>query len=155
MDPVAVLACDDTLGTQNHTVRGCLVECLESCLDAVLCELLGCLEADGIEDFICVMVMMILTAVAYAVLVIAVAVILVVMIMLVMVVIVVMFVLVIMIVMVLMLVVMVVLIVMMVVMLMLFSLGKSCSHIGSSERILDSTQDLSACELLPRCCDYL
>ena len=146
MDPLSVFSGYDALRTEDHTELRCLVESLESCPDIILGELLRCLEADGVEDFVSVVMM--LAAVAYAVLVIAFAVVLVIMIVM-------MFVLVIMIVMMFVLVMVVIIVVIVVVMLMLmvvivvivimvmvmmlvslcFSQGSR--HVSSGERVLD------------------
>ena len=133
MDPVAVFARYDTLGAEDRAVLGALIESLEGSFDAVLRELLGCLEADGIEDFVSVVMM--LAAVADTVFVIALAVILMVMILVVMVVML-MFLMVVVMLLVVM-VMIIVVIVMMVVMLVSLCLSQSRSHVSCREGILD------------------
>ena len=52
VDPVSVFAGDDALGTEDHA-EITAVELFESGLDCCLGEGSGCLESDGIEDFVC------------------------------------------------------------------------------------------------------
>lgn len=65
VDPVSVFAGDDALGTEDHAEIAA-VELFESGLDCCLGEGSGCLESDGIEDFVCMVMTLVIMVVAAA-----------------------------------------------------------------------------------------
>ena len=65
VDPVSVFAGDDALGTEDHA-EIIAVELFESGLDCCLGEGSGCLESDGIEDFVCMVMTLVIMVVAAA-----------------------------------------------------------------------------------------
>ena len=62
VDPLAVLALNNTLCAQNHAVRVILGECLENSVNALCGELLGGLAAKAGEDLVSVVMAVIMTA---------------------------------------------------------------------------------------------
>ncbi len=66
MDPVAVFAGNDALGAEDHA-EVAAVELFEGSLDRSLGEGLRCLKADGIEDFVSVVMTLMVVAAAGAV----------------------------------------------------------------------------------------
>ena len=69
MDPLSVFSCDYSLGTEDRSVLGILVEFGQSIAYEFRSEFLRGLEADGIKDLIGVMMVMIFSAVAFSMLV--------------------------------------------------------------------------------------
>ena len=65
VDPVSVFAGDDALGTEDHA-EITAVELFESGLDCCLGEGSGCLESDGIKDFVCMVMTLVIMVVAAA-----------------------------------------------------------------------------------------
>ena len=65
VDPVSVFAGDDALGTEDHA-EITAVELFESGLDCCLGEGSGCLESDGIEDFVSMVMTLVIMVVAAA-----------------------------------------------------------------------------------------
>ncbi len=182
VDPVAVFTGNDTLGTEDHA-EVAAVELFEGSLDRSLGEGLRCLKADGIEDFVSVvmtlMVVMVMVMIMLVVMIVAAAgavramVVVMIMVVLMLVFIVIMMMIVIVMVMVMMfvfvvIVVMIVLVIMvmaaagavravvvMVVMFVFFCLEERSGHVICGERVLDGFSDLCTGELLPWCGDDL
>lgn len=65
VDPVSVFAGDDALSTEDHA-EITAVELFESGLDCCLGEGSGCLESDGIKDFVCMVMTLVIMVVAAA-----------------------------------------------------------------------------------------
>ena len=65
VDPVSVFAGDDALGTEDHA-EITAVELFESGLDCCLGEGSGCLESDGIEDLVSMVMTLVIMVVAAA-----------------------------------------------------------------------------------------
>ena len=168
VDPLIVLARDDALGSEDHTVCNIVVELAEDLLDLSLGIRTACLITDTVENLVR-MVMMVAAAALFTVFVVMVVlmlvmVVLMVVVLMLMIVVMLMFV-VIMVVMVLMVLVLVVIIVIIVMMsagadavlvvvmvmlvLMLFCLEEGGCHIGGCQRALDSLKDLCARQKLP------
>ena len=172
MDPFAVFAGDDALGAEDHA-EVAAVELFEGSLDRSLGEGLRGLEADAVEDFVCVVVAFVIVVMVVAtagavqamIMVMFVLMIVVVMVMVMLVVIMVMmfmFVFMIMFIVIVMMfmfvmIMLVVVVVMMMVVMVLVGLGfeEGGGHVICSERVLDGFSDLCAGELLPRCGDDL
>ncbi len=171
VDPVAVFAGNDALGAEDHA-EVAAVELFEGSLDRSLGEGLRCLKADGIEDFVCVVMTLMVVMVMVMIMVVLMVVFIVIMMMIVIVMIVVMmFVFVVIVVMMFVFVVIVVMLVLvlmvmaaagavramvvMVVMFVFFCLEERSGHVICGERIFDRFSDLCAGELLPRCGDDL
>ena len=154
VDPVAVFAGNDALGAEDHA-EVAAVELFEGSLDRSLGEGLRCLKADGIEDFVSVVMTLMVVMVMVMIMVVLMVVFIVIMMMIVIVMIVVMMVFMLILIVVIVIVVVVmgsalfavaVLIMMMVVMLVLvlFGFEKSGSHVCSRERLFDCLEDLNA-----------
>jgi len=168
VDPVAVFTGNDALGAEDHA-EVAAVELFEGSLDRSLGERLRGLKANGIEDFVSVvMTLMVVVVMIMLVLVIMVmaaagairaVVVVVVVMMFVLIVIVVMMLMVMLVIIVFMLMIMVVVVaaagavramVVMVVMFVFFCFEECSGHVVCGERVLDRFSDLCAGELLPR-----
>ena len=163
VDPVAVLAGDDALGAEDHA-EITAVELFKGCLDRCDGEGLRCLKTDGIEDFVRMVVTLVIVVMAAAgavramIVVMFMLVVMIVMVFMFVVIMVMMFVLIVVVIMMmfmLMFVVMLIMIVMVVMVLVLFRFEERSGHVICGERVLDRFTDLCAGELLPRCCDDL
>lgn len=164
VDPVSVFTGNDTLGAEDHTEIA-TVEFFESCLDRCLGEGLGCLESDGIEDFVSVVMTFVIVVVIVAstcavrtmvvVVFMLVLVIMIMMVLMLFMVVMVMFMLLVIVVMMMLMFVFVFMIMVVMMVRVLFRFEESGRHIVRGERILDRFSDLYARELFPRCCDDL
>ena len=150
VDPVAVFAGNDTLGTEDHA-EVAAVELFEGSLDRSLGEGLRGLEADGIEDFICVVVALVIVVMVVA----AAGAVRAVVVVMMMFMFVVMIMVVLMLVFIVIMMMIVIVMVVMVVMFVFFCLEERSGHVICGERIFDRFSDLCAGELLPRCGDDL
>ncbi len=150
VDPVAVFAGNDALGTEDHA-EVAAVELFEGSLDRSLGEGLRGLEADGIEDFICVVVALVIVVVIVA----AAGAVRAVVVVMMMFMFVVMIMVVLMLVFIVIMMMIVIVMVVMVVMFVFFCLEERSGHVICGERIFDRFSDLCAGELLPRCGDDL
>lgn len=162
VDPVAVFAGNDALGAEDHA-EVAAVELFEGSLDRSLGERLRGLKANGIEDFVSVvmtlMVVVVMIMLVLVVMVVLMIVFVVVVMMFVLIVIVVMMLMVMLVIIVFMLMLMIMVVaaagavravVMMVVMFMFFCFEECSGHVVCGERVLDRFSDLCAGELLPR-----
>ena len=170
VDPVAVFAGNDALGTEDHA-EITAVELFEGSLNRSLGEGLRCLKADGIEDFVSVVMTLMVVMVMVMIMVVLMLVFIVIMMMIVIVMVVMMFVLIVIVVMMLMVMLVIIVFVLMimvmaaagavramvvmVVMFVFFCLEERSGHVICGERIFDRFSDLCAGELLPRCGDDL
>lgn len=172
VDPVAVFAGNDALGAEDHA-EVAAVELFEGSLDRSLGERLRGLKANGIEDFVSVvmtlmvvvvmimlvLVVMVVLMIVFVVVVVVIMLVVMVVIMIVFVVIVVVMIMVMLVIIVFMLMLMIMVVaaagavravVMMVVMFMFFCFEECSGHVVCGERVLDRFSDLCAGELLPR-----
>lgn len=149
VEPVTVFSCNDSLGTEDRAVVYAVIKSCEDVFEPFLAEGTGCLISDAVEDFVCVMVFVIMIVAAACAFF---TVLMMVMMLMFLIMIVMVAALVIFVVVVVMAALMVIIVIMVVmVMLMLFSFCQSLSHVSCRYGFFDRLEDLDSGELVPGC----